>query len=75
MSARLFLAVLTRERCIRILGESFGIELIGDFPYQKKQQRKTEQAPGVIVRYENKRGKHHCIVPVVYSTVGTAFVL
>ena len=75
MSAGLFLAVLTHKRSVGILSESFGVELVGNFPDEKKYKSHTEQGPGVNAGDEHKGGEHHCVVPVVDTAVCAALAL
>ena len=75
VSAGLFLTVFTSERSICVFCESFRMELVGYLPDYEKHERHTEQSPGKYVRNEYEGGKHHRVIPVVYTAVCTALVL
>ena len=75
VSAWLFLAVLARERCVGVLGESLGVELIHYLPKDEEEESETEQAPGINVRNKEEGSKHHCIIPIVDAAVCAALVL
>ena len=75
VSAGLFLTVFTSERSVCVFCESFRMELVGYLPDYEKHERHTEQSPGIYVRNEYEGGKHHRVIPVVYTAVCTALVL
>ena len=75
VSAGLFLAVLTHKRCVGVLCESLGVELIGYFPDEKEHESHTEQGPGINAGDEHEGSEHHSIVPVVYTAICAALVL
>ena len=78
MSAKLFGAIFAPEALVCVFGEALGMARVCNFPNQKHRYRKCDKHvmnDGCgIENKENKRCKHHWVIPVIDTAGGTAFV-
>ena len=54
--------------------EPFGVDVIGEFPANEKQECEAKEGIGVYTRNEDEWGEHHCKIPVVDATGGATSI-
>ena len=75
MMAELFLTFRAADTAVSIGGKSFGVQLIGYLPTEKKSERKGKHCQGEHVGDKHQRREHHGKIPIIYAAVGTAAIL
>ena len=73
--AELFVAVLTGQAAVCVLGKSFGIFAQENLPSDQQKQGHAKQRPRIKAWDKDIRGEHHCKVPVIYAAIGAASAL
>lgn len=71
---KLLFAVFARKTGVDSFRKSFGKQKYCYLPAYKKTERKDEKTEGENVVNENKRCKHHGVVPVVNPAGGATLV-
>ena len=75
MLAELFRAIFAGNRVVAAFNEALGVSSVAVFPLDENNERDSEQGPRERMRNKNERGKHHSVIPVIYSAGCAAFVL
>ena len=74
MRAEPFLTVFTVKAGVCLGGKAFGMLFVRNLPTQKQEQRTRQKAVRIRAWNKYQRCEHHCKVPIVNATCGTAAV-
>lgn len=73
MLTKLFLTVCAGQAAIRIFRKPLREKAVQKLPLQQEQQGHAENTPTPRIYKENERRKHHCVIPIIDTAIGTAF--
>lgn len=74
MRTEFLMTIFARKASIGVCGKAFGMATKGDLPTQKQQEGHTQKRPCIKIGDKHIRGKHHGIIPIIDTAIGTASV-
>ena len=75
MLAKLFFTVRTGQALIRVFRKPLREKAVQELPLQQKQQGYAENTPPPRIDKENEGRKHHGVVPIIDTAIGTALTM